>query len=194
DRSRAPPTPALRRHARHPTTPQPPPLRLPSAPTTTRPPRALPDQGPLPRTQQPRPDPPLPRRPHPVRARAPPQAHRPALPRHRHGPPRPQVDRAPPRSPTRQRHRLALSMTPSKGTRMPRSDLLEAMQHGQARAGDHPIDITPTPDGRLTYTITHIEGAHLATATREHDTFDETLMHALGHLAHELREHAGGDD
>lgn len=77
---------------------------------------------------------------------------------------------------------------------MPRSDLLEAMQHGQARAGDHLIDITPTPDGRLTYTITHIEGAHLATATREHDTFDETLMHALGHLAHELREHAGGDD
>lgn len=79
---------------------------------------------------------------------------------------------------------------------MPRNDLLNILQQGQVRVGDHLIDVSPTLDGRLTYDFRHIEAhpneAQLAKSA--YDTFDEALMHALGHMTHALRAHAGGDD
>lgn len=77
---------------------------------------------------------------------------------------------------------------------MPSNDLLSILQQGQVRVGDHLIDIALTDNGRHTYAINHIEGDQLATAKDEHGAFQDALMHALGHMIHELREHADGDD
>lgn len=77
---------------------------------------------------------------------------------------------------------------------MPRKDLLHIVQLGQALVGDHLIDVDRTDGGRLTYTISHIQGHELATASGVYDTFEDALMHALGHMADVLRAYAGGDD
>lgn len=79
---------------------------------------------------------------------------------------------------------------------MPTNDLLNIVQQGQVRVGNHIIDISRTFDGRLTYGFGHIETHpnEAQVAKGAYDTFDETLMHALGHMAHVIREHAGGDD
>lgn len=79
---------------------------------------------------------------------------------------------------------------------MPRNDLLYSLQHGQVRAGDYLIDITSTLDGGLTYSFFHIEtdSSEAQVASNAYDRFDDALMHALGHISHELRAHADGDD